>query len=70
MGESRSWDGEIVDKSERKEVRTVLLRWLLLETRVGERLLCFLEERAGLAVVRADWLGAQRSGRPIADSAS
>ena len=68
MGESRSWNGEIVDKSERKEVRIVLLRWFLLETRLGELLLCLLESKAGLAVVQADWLGAQRSSRPIAES--
>ena len=44
----------------------MVLRWLLLETKVGELLLAFLERRAGLAVVRADWLGAQSSGEPVA----
>ena len=42
----------------------MVLRWLLFETKVGELLLTFLEHRVGLAVVRADWLGAQRSGEP------
>ena len=46
----------------------MLLRWFLLETRVGELLLCLLESKAGLAVVQAEWLGAQRSSRPIAES--
>lgn len=42
----------------------MILRWLLFETRVGELLLAFLERRAGLAVVTADWLGDQHSGKP------
>ena len=42
----------------------MLLRWLLFETRVGEALLAFLEKRAGLAVVQAEWLAAQPSGMP------
>jgi hypothetical protein len=45
----------------------VFLRWLLFETRLGELVLVLLE-RQGLAVVQSDWLGAQRSGKPIADS--
>jgi hypothetical protein len=45
-----------------------LLKWFLFETGVGELLLLWLERKAGLAVVRADWLGAQPSGRPIAGS--
>jgi hypothetical protein len=45
----------------------VLLRWLLFETRFGELVLVLLE-RQGLAVVCSDWLGTQRSGKPIADS--
>ena len=53
---------------ERKEVRTVFLRWLLLETRAGELLLAILERKAGLAVVQSDWLGDQPSGAPIAES--
>jgi hypothetical protein len=42
----------------------MLVRWFLFGTRVGEMLLVFLERRAGLAVVRADWLGRQPSGTP------
>ncbi len=42
----------------------MLLRWLLFETNAGETLLAFLEKRAGLAVVRAEWLGPQLSGMP------
>ena len=64
----KSWDIETGSESERKEVRTVLLRWLLLETKAGELLLAYLEKRVGLAVVQSDWLGNQRSGKPIADS--
>ena len=51
----------------RKEVRTVILRWLLFETRAGELLLAFLERKAGLAVVQSDWLGDQLGGAPVAD---
>lgn len=47
-----------------EEVRRVLLRRLLFETKVGELLLALLEKRAGLAVVQAEWLGAQPSGTP------
>ena len=42
------------------------VRWFLFETRLGELFLTLLEQRAGLAVVRADWLGVQRSGEPKA----
>lgn len=42
----------------------MLLRWFLFETRIGEFLLAILERTTGLAIVRADWLGAQPSGRP------
>lgn len=42
----------------------MLLHWLLFETKTGEFLLAFLERTTGLAVVRADWLGNQPSGRP------
>jgi hypothetical protein len=45
----------------------VFLRWLLFETRLGELVLALLE-RQGLAVVCSDWLGTQRSGKPIAES--
>lgn len=44
----------------------MILRWLLFETKMGGLLLAFLERRAGLAVVMADWLGDQRSGEPVA----
>ena len=42
----------------------MLLRRLLFETRVGELLLALLERTTGLAVVQAEWLGAQPSGEP------
>ena len=47
-----------------EEVRRVLLRRLLFETKVGELLLALLEKRAGLAVIQAEGLGAQPSGTP------
>jgi hypothetical protein len=47
---------------------TMLLRWLLFETKMGEMLLVFLERRAGLSVVQADWLAVQPSGKPTAVS--
>ena len=43
----------------------MIIKWLLFETRVGALLLGLLEQRIGLAVVRADWLEAQRSGEPV-----
>ncbi len=46
----------------------MFVRWFLFETKVGEALLVFLERKIGLAVVQADWLGAQRSGQPAAAS--
>ena len=46
----------------------MLLRWMLFETKVGEVLLALLERKAGLAVVQADWLCAQRSGKPVVES--
>jgi hypothetical protein len=39
-----------------------VIQSILFETRFGELLLILLERWAGLAVVRADWLGEQRSG--------
>jgi hypothetical protein len=42
----------------------MLVRWLLFETKVGEVLLVFLEQKVGLAVIAADRLAMQRSGRP------
>ena len=45
-----------------------MIKWFLFETRFGVLLLTLLEEKAGLAVVQADWLGVQRSGRPVAES--
>jgi hypothetical protein len=42
----------------------MILRWLLFETRFGELLLVFLEQKAGLAIVQADWLAAQPAGKP------
>jgi hypothetical protein len=42
----------------------MLLRWLLFETKAGELLLALLEKTAGLAIVQAEWLGAQPSGKP------
>jgi len=43
----------------------MIVRWFLFETRAGLWLLALLEQKAGLAVVNADWLGCQRSGRPV-----
>lgn len=48
-------------------MRAVLIRWFLFETRVGEWMLTLLEKTAGLAVVQAEWLGAQPSGVPQAE---
>jgi hypothetical protein len=45
---------------------TMLLRWLLFETGVGETLLTFLERKVGLAIVQAEWLAVQPSGEPAA----
>jgi hypothetical protein len=42
----------------------MILRWLLFETKLGELLLVYLERCVGLAVVQADWLAIQPSGRP------
>jgi hypothetical protein len=42
----------------------MLLRRLLFETKAGERLLALLEKTTGLAIVQAEWLGAQPSGKP------
>jgi hypothetical protein len=46
----------------------MLVRWLLFETWLGERLLAILERKAGLAVVQSDWLGGQPSAKPHAAS--
>ena len=42
----------------------MLVRWFLFETKFGEMLLVFLEQKVGLAVVQADWLAVQRSAAP------
>jgi hypothetical protein len=42
----------------------MLLRRLLFETKAGEWLLALLEKTTGLAIVQAEWLGAQPSGKP------
>ena len=44
----------------------MILRWLLVESRVGELLLAVLERKPGLAVVHADWLAVQPAGEPKA----
>jgi hypothetical protein len=44
----------------------MLVRWVLFRTRIGELLLALLEQKAGLAVVRADWLAGCPSGEPKA----
>ena len=44
----------------------MLVRWFLFHTRIGERVLVFLERKVGLAIVQADWLCTQHSGRPMA----
>ena len=51
-------------KPDRKEVRTMLLRWFLFETKAGEMLLSLLERAMGLAVVSVEWLETQPSGEP------
>jgi hypothetical protein len=52
------------DLAEGREVRAVLLHWLLFETKVGEALLALLERTTGLAVVSAERLGTQPSEEP------
>lgn len=47
-----------------------MLKKLLFETRMGEVLLSFLEQRLGLAVVSAEWLAGQRSGGPASAAES
>ena len=42
----------------------MIVKWFLFETRLSELLLAFLERRLGLAVVSAEWLAVQPSGRP------
>ena len=42
----------------------MLVRKLLFQTWLGERLLAILERKAGLAVVQAEWLGQQLSTKP------
>jgi len=44
----------------------MLIRWMLFETRIGTLLLVLLERWVGLAVVSAEWLGAQPSSWPQA----
>jgi hypothetical protein len=42
-----------------------MLRKLLFDTRLGERLLALLERKAGLAIVEADWLAGRPSTAPV-----
>ena len=42
------------------------MRWVLFDTKIGERLLTLLERHVGLAVVQANWLAEQRCGEPKA----
>jgi hypothetical protein len=49
---------------QRKGGIAMLVRRFLFETKLGELLLVLLEQKAGLAVVRADRLGVQRCGYP------
>ena len=44
----------------------MFLRQFLFHTTIGERLLLWLEQRVGLAVVQADWLALQRCNEPKA----
>jgi hypothetical protein len=46
--------------------KSMIVRWLLFETRLGERLLTILEQKVGLAVVQADRLAAQPAVQPNA----
>jgi hypothetical protein len=48
-------------------VGKMFARWILFETRLGTVLLLLLERCTGLAVVSAEWLGAQPSSRPKAE---
>jgi hypothetical protein len=52
----------------REKEGEMALRWLLFETRIGEMLLAFLERKAGLALVHAEWLALQSGGEPKAAS--
>ncbi len=40
----------------------MIVRWFLLETKIGLWLIARLEQKTGLAVVSADWLGRQPGG--------
>ena len=42
----------------------MLMRWFLIETKLGELLLILLERSTGLAFVQVDWLGAHCCGEP------
>lgn len=48
----------------KRKGKTMILRWLLFETRLGALFLTLLERKAGLALVSAEWLGAQVAGVP------
>ena len=48
--------------------KTMIVRRLLFETRVGEMFLAFLERRLGLAVIQAEELAGQCAGQPVAMS--
>lgn len=42
-----------------------MLVWFLFETKLGEMLLTLLESKFGFALVQAETLARQRSGRPV-----
>lgn len=42
----------------------MIVKWFLFETKAGLWLLTFLERKAGVAVVSAEWLGEQPGGLP------
>ena len=44
----------------------MFIRWLLFQTKLGEVLLVFLEQKVGLAIVTAEWLAALPGGEPKA----
>jgi hypothetical protein len=52
------------DGNHKRREKTMILRWLLFETKLGALFLTLLEKKAGLALVSAEWLGAQIAGVP------
>lgn len=61
--------GDVSRSSRRQTVakggRTMIVRRLLFETRVGEMFLTLLERRLGLAVIQAKGLAEEHAGQPV-----